>query len=284
MLRILTEKTTEKMKFIYYNLLFILVTFISCSNASQPNDPIPEYETFKIQSKKVGEERIINIWTPMNYKTESDSLPVMYMADGGIKEDFPHMANTLAKLIKENKIRPLILVGIENTQRRRDLTGFTEVAKDKKIAPIVGGSKKFRAFIQDELFPEIEKRYRTTYEKSIIGESASGLFVMETFFLTPEMFDNYIAFDPSLWWNNHYLVRTAKEHLAKFPSSNKRLWFAGSNAEDIAPFTKELADILKIENRANVQWKFSDEPKEKHTTIFRATKEKAIIWTLNKTE
>ncbi|WP_347065405.1 alpha/beta hydrolase-fold protein [Flavobacterium sp. WV_118_3] len=272
------------MKFIYYNLLFILVTFISCSNASQPNDPIPEYETFKIQSKKVGEERIINIWTPMNYKTESDSLPVMYMADGGIKEDFPHMANTLAKLIKENKIRPLILVGIENTQRRRDLTGFTEVAKDKKIAPIVGGSKKFRAFIQDELFPEIEKRYRTTYEKSIIGESASGLFVMETFFLTPEMFDNYIAFDPSLWWNNHYLVRTAKEHLAKFPSSNKRLWFAGSNAEDIAPFTKELADILKIENRANVQWKFSDEPKEKHTTIFRATKEKAIIWTLNKTE
>lgn len=272
------------MKFIYYNLLFILVTFISCSNASQPNDPIPEYETFKIQSKKVGEERIINIWTPMNYKTESDSLPVMYMADGGIKEDFPHMANTLAKLIKENKIRPLILVGIENTQRRRDLTGFTEVAKDKKIAPIVGGSKKFRAFIQDELFPEIEKRYRTTYEKSIIGESASGLFVMETFFLTPEMFDNYIAFDPSLWWNNHYLVRTANEHLAKFSSSNKRLWFAGSNAEDIAPFTKELADILKIENRANLQWKFSDEPKEKHTTIFRATKEKAIIWTLNKTE
>lgn len=272
------------MKFIYYNLLFILVTFISCSNASQPNDPIPEYETFKIQSKQVGEERIINVWTPMNYKTKSDSLPVMYMADGGIKEDFPHMANTLAKLIKENKIRPLILVGIENTQRRRDLTGFTEVAKDKKIAPIVGGSKKFRAFIQDELFPEIEKRYRTTYEKSIIGESASGLFVMETFFLTPEMFDNYIAFDPSLWWNNHYLVRTANEHLAKFSSSNKRLWFAGSNAEDIAPFTKELADILKIENRANLQWKFSDEPKEKHTTIFRATKEKAIIWTLNKTE
>jgi len=272
------------MKFIYYNLLFILVTLTSCSNTSQPNDPIPEYETFKIQSKKVGEERIINVWTPMNYKTESDSLPVMYMADGGINEDFPHIANTLAKLIKENKIKPLILVGIENTQRRRDLTGFTEVAKDKKIAPIVGGSEKFRAFIQDELFPEIEKRYRTTYEKSIIGESASGLFVMETFLLTPEMFDNYIAFDPSLWWNNHYLVRTAKEHLTKFSSSNKRLWFAGSNAEDIAPFTKELADILKIENRANLQWKFSDEPKEKHTTIFRATKEKAIIWTLNKTE
>lgn len=107
---------------------------------------------------------------------------------------------------------------------------------------------------------------------------------METFFLTPQMFDHYIAFDPSLWWNNHYLVRTAKEHLSKLPSNEKRVWFAGSNAKDISPFTKELANILKKENKANLKWKFSDEPKEKHTTIFRATKEKAIIWTLNKTE
>ena len=278
------RQKTENMKFIYYNLLFTLVTLTSCSNASQPNDTIPEHETFKIQSKQVGEERVINVWTPENYKASKDSLLVMYMADGGIKEDFPHIANTLAKLIKEKKIKPLILVGIENTQRRRDLTGFTEVAKDKEIAPVVGGSEKFRAFIKDELFPEINKRYRTTTEKSIIGESASGLFVMETFFLTPEMFDNYIAFDPSLWWNNHYLVRTAKENLAKFPISEKRIWFASSDAEDVSPFTKQLADIFKTVNIENIKWKFSDEPKEKHTTIFRATKEKAIIWTLNKTE
>ena len=272
------------MKHIYHIVLAGMLCLTSCSNASQPNDPIAQHETFTIKSNQVGEDRIINVWTPENYKTSSDSLPVMYMADGGIKEDFPHIANTLAKLIRENKIKPLILVGIENTQRRRDLTGFTEVAKDKEIAPVVGGSAKFRAFINDELFPEINKRYRTTKEKSIIGESASGLFVMETFFLTPDMFDHYIAFDPSLWWNNHYLVRTSKEHLAKFPTTEKRIWFAGSNAKDIFPHTKELAGILKAENSANLNWKYSDEPKEKHTTIFRAAKEKAIIWTLNKTE
>lgn len=270
------------MKNIYLALLTVILFLTSCSNASQPNDPIPEHETFKIQSQQIGEERTINIWTPEDYKMTSDSLPVMYMADGGVKEDFPHIANTLAELIKEKKIKPLILVGIENTQRRRDLTGFTEVEKDKEIAPVVGGSEKFRAFIKDELFPEINKKYRTTNEKSIIGESASGLFVMETFFLTPEMFDNYIAFDPSLWWNNHYLVRTSKEHLMKFPTTEKRVWFAGSNAEDISPYTKELASIFKTGNYPNIKWNFSDEPKEKHNTIFRATKEKAIVWTLNK--
>lgn len=173
-----------------------------------------------------------------------------------------------------------MLVGIENTQRRRDLTGFTEVDTDKEIAPVVGGSEKFRAFIKEELFPEIDKRYKTTNPKSIIGESLAGLFVMETFFLSPEMFDHYMAFDPSLWWNNHYLVRTAKEHLAQMPSTEKRLWFAGSDTEDIAIHTQNLAKTLKAVNPTNLTWKYSDEPGEKHHTIFRATKEKAIVWTL----
>jgi hypothetical protein len=276
--------TTNSMKRLYFTTLSIILLLTSCLNGTQATDKIPAHETFTIKSQQVGEDRIINVWLPTDYKTNSDSLPVMYMADGGIKEDFPHIANTLAELIKQKKIKPLILVGIENTQRRRDLTGFTEVEKDKEIAPVVGGAEKFRAFIKEELFPEIHKRYRTTNEKSIIGESASGLFVMETFFLTPDMFDNYIAFDPSLWWNNHYLVRTAKEHLAKFPTTKKRVWFAGSSATDIAPYTKELAQIFKTENHSNIFWNYSDEPKEKHTTIFRATKEKAIIWTLNKDE
>lgn len=273
------------MKLIYCTLLLILASFTSFSNAKQPNDPVPNHDEFKIESKQVGETRNINVWTPPDYKTGKDSLPVMYMADGGIiDEDFPHIANTLAELIKAKKIPPMILVGIANTQRRRDLSGPTEITKDKEIAPIVGGSEKFRAFIKEELFPEISKRYRITSEKSIIGESLSGLFVVETFFLTPDMFDNYIAFDPSIWWNNHYLVRTAKEHLAIFPKTEKRIWFAGSSKGDISQYTNSLAEILKTENQPNIKWNYSPEPKEEHNTIFRATKEKAIIWTLNKTE
>lgn len=273
------------MRFNYYNLLVILVMFTSCSNTPVYEDPIPVHDEFKIESKLVGETRTINVWTPPEYKASSDSFPVMYMADGGIKdEDFPHIANTIAELIKAKKIPPIILVGIANTQRRRDLTGPTEVAKDKEIAPIVGGSEKFRAFIKEELFPEINKRYRTTTEKSIIGESLSGLFIVETFLLAPDMFDNYIAFDPSLWWNDKYLIKTAKENLAKFSPNEKIIWFAGSSAEDISETVSKLADILKIENIPTIKWKYSPEPKEKHNTIFRATKEKAISWTLNKTE
>lgn len=269
------------MRNLYYFFLMLLL-FSSCSNPTQHNDPIPVHETFTIKSAQVNEDRTINVWVPENYKTSTDSLEVMYMPDGGIKEDFPHIANTLAQLVEEGKIDPLILVGIENTERRRDLTGPTEVAKDKEIAPVVGGSAKFRAFIKEELIPEINKRYRTTHRKTIIGESLAGLFVMETFFLDPDMFENYIAFDPSLWWNNSSLLNSAKEHLAKLPSDHKALWFAGSNAADISNNTHKLAEILEHTDTPNLDWGFAPEPNEEHSTIFRAKKEQAILWTLEK--
>lgn len=74
-------------------------------------DPVPAHDSLRVQSKVLGEERLINIWLPSQYKQSTDSLPVMYMADGGVKEDFPHIANTLEKLINENKMTPIILVG-----------------------------------------------------------------------------------------------------------------------------------------------------------------------------
>lgn len=263
-------------------ILIVNLFLITKINLAQQIDSIPLHQSFKIESKIIGETRIINVWTPAEYKTNTNPLPVLYMLDGGIKEDFPHIANTLAELITAKKIQPIILVGIENTQRRRDLTGPTEVAKDKEIAPVVGGSKQFRDFINDELFTEINKQYRTTNEKGIIGESLAGLFIVETLLLTPDMFDFYIAFDPSLWWNNKYLLNTAKEQLLKFPTSQKRFWFAGSKAKDISNSAKKLDEIIKSSNVQNLKYFFSNEPKEKHNTIFRATKEKAILWTLEK--
>lgn len=271
------KKMVRSVLFIYM-LCTILLT--ACNTSSTSQDPIPEHETFTIYSQKLHEERVITIWKPSDYTTTTDSLPVLYMADGGLKEDFPHIANTLAQLISEGKVIPHMLVGIENTQRRRDLTGITQVDKDKEIAPLVGESQKFRSFIKEELFPAIQQRYRTKAQRSIIGESLAGLFVMETFFLHHDMFDTYIAFDPSLWWNDHALIKNAKQHLNTLSQTKKQLWFASSDATDIIPHTESLAQILEADSIPNLKWMYHAAPTEKHHTIFRATKEKALIWAL----
>ncbi|RYD98265.1 MAG: alpha/beta hydrolase [Sphingobacteriales bacterium] len=241
---------------------------------------ILQYDSLYIHSEILKESRRINIWTPPAYVNGKDSLLVIYMPDGGIAEDFPHIAETLSELIATNAIPPVILVGIENTNRRRDLTGPSEVKEDSVLAPLSDGAAQFRAFVREELFPGINKRYRTSGKKGIIGESLAGLFVMETCLLQPDMFDHYIAMDPSVWWNNGYLVRTAKEHLASFPKAARTLWFAGS--KDMVDYTRPLAETLKTQAVANLKWCYADEPEEDHGTIYKATKKKALIWTFRR--
>ncbi len=262
-------------------LFFTSIYLISCGNHELNQDQIPKHETFKIESKQVGETRIINVWTPSSYQNGNEKYPVLYMADGGIKEDFSHIANTISKLIADKGIPPIILIGIENTERGRDLTGFSESEYDAQYCPLTDGAKNFREFITQELMPKINSKYRTSNKKGIIGESLSGLFVMETFMQHPESFDFYIAFDPSLWWNDHYLVRNSNDLFVKFPDKEIKLWFAGSSAEDISKYTNELNHVLENKAPNKLKWKYSYEPKEKHNTIFRATKEKALMWILN---
>src|SRR6478672_9079126 len=100
-------------------------------------DSVLAHETFTIQSVAVGETRNINVYTPPPYRGSSKKFPVLYMPDGGLDEDFPHVVRTVDSLIALHAIRPVIVVGIPNTQRRRDLTGPTRVKSDSAIAPRV---------------------------------------------------------------------------------------------------------------------------------------------------
>ncbi len=266
----------------------LLFAFLGCflshlnvmAKTIAPGPFILKYDSLEIRSEILNESRRINIWIPPAYAERTDSFFVMYMPDGGILEDFPHIAETLSELMATNSIPPVILVGIENTNRRRDLTGPSEVKKDSVLAPLSDGAAQFRAFINDELFPEISKRYRTSGQKGIIGESLAGLFIVETFLLQPGMFDYYIAMDPSLWWNNGHLVKTAPGYLAALTGQEKRLWFAGS--KDMVDYTRPLAETFKQQAVPDLKWFYADEPAEDHATIYKATKKKALIWTFKR--
>ncbi|MEP7038726.1 MAG: alpha/beta hydrolase-fold protein [Acidobacteriota bacterium] len=238
--------------------------------------PLVIGETFTINSKVLNETRRINAYLPPAYTESSKTrLPVLYMPDGGIAEDFLHVAGLVQVLAGNGTMRPFILVGIENTERRRDLTGPTKNENDKKIAARVGGSAAFRKFIRDELISQIKMRYRTTDETAIVGESLAGLFVIETFLLEPDLFDTYIAFDPSLWWNDHKLIEGAAERLRARPRLEKMLYFA-SSGEDTAEITQRFAEILGKNAPAGISWHYEKLPDEKHSTIYHPAALKAF--------
>ena len=253
----------------------LLLALASC--AAPSGDPIPDHVIVTMDSAALGEERRISVWLPENYHEDPTArFPVLYMPDGGIGEDFPHIVATIQELIAVRTVAPMLVVGIENTKRARDLTGPTRVAKDREIADEVGGSEQFRAFLRDELIPNIERRYRCDEQRAIVGESLAGLFVIETMLLEPKLFDRYIAVSPSLWWNNQSLVRNAHEQLVDAIGHNMRLFMTSADEADIAPHAAELARKLGEGAPSTLQWVYEPHPEEHHDTIFRATRTAAF--------
>lgn len=241
-------------------------------------DSIPAHESFTLQSKAVGEPRLVNVYTPTRYRTTPNvRLPVLYMPDGGIDEDFPHVVHTVDSLIAAGRIRPVIVVGVPNTQRRRDLTGPTRVATDSTIAPQIGGSAAFRRFFSDELIPEIDRRYRTTSERAIIGESLAGLFIVETFLDQPALFSHYVALDPSVWWNAGALVDSARDRIARFDAAPRTFYFASSREPSTAVGSGKLADVLRELKPQGLRWTYVPRPDLTHGNIFRSLEVAALI-------
>lgn len=247
------------------------------ARAEERAAPLVIGETFTLESKVLGESRRINVYLPPGYaESPSTRMPVLYMPDGGMAEDFLHVAGLVQISVTNGTMRPFLLVGIENTERRRDMTGPTEVEEDRKIAPRVGGSAAFRRFLREELMPQVKRRYRTTDETAIVGESLAGLFVVETFFLEPDLFDTYLAFDPSLWWNGEALVRGAEARLRARPAGEKTLYFASSDEKGIAAAAQRLADALGRSAPAGLRWHYEKMPEEKHSTIYHPAALKAF--------
>jgi predicted alpha/beta superfamily hydrolase len=274
------------MRKLQFLLICSLLFCFTMTAAAQKNEtpqkqdkaaPLVFGETFTVESKILRETRRINVYIPPSYDEPKDaSRPVLYMPDGGMAEDFLHVAGLLQVSVGNGTMRPFILVGIENTERRRDMTGPTENEKDKKIAPRVGGSEAFRKFIREELMPQIKARYRTTSETAIVGESLAGLFVMETFLLEPDLFDTYIAFDPSLWWNNQKLANGAGERLASRSELKKTLYFASSDEKELEVITQRLADTIGKKTPKGLSWHYEKMPDEHHSTIYHPAALKAF--------
>jgi uncharacterized protein len=232
-------------------------------------DAVPPHDTFTVVSRSIGEARLINVYTPRAYRGTASRFPVLYMPDGGIAEDFPHVVNTVDSLIGLGAIRPVIIVGIPNTERRRDLTGPTRVASDSAIAPHVGGSAAFRRFIREELIPTVNTRYRATDERSIVGESLAGLFIVETFLTEPAMFKHYVALDPSLWWNHSALLDSAPARLAAFDAAERTLFIANSDEQAIAAGTARFVELVRSASPHGLTWDYVARPDLTHATIFR---------------
>ena len=232
----------------------------------------------EIQSKELSEKRILNIYLPEGYNGK-DTLkyPVVYLLDGSADEDFIHIVGLYQFNSFEwiKRVPKSIIVGIANIDRRRDFTIPTTIASDLKNYPTTGHSDNFINFLEKELQPYIQKKYKTKSSKTIIGQSLGGLLETEILLKRPELFDKYIIISPSLWWNNGSLLNLNLDAAIKDIKTKTDIYI-GVGKEGLTPTeiprvmevdANVLADNIKAIGNKNVTVYFDYLPQEDHATV-----------------
>jgi uncharacterized protein len=232
----------------------------------------------EIQSKELGEKRILNIYLPEGYKQDDTTkYPVIYLLDGSADEDFIHVVGLVQYNSFEwiNQVPKSIVVGIATVDRRRDFTFPTTIQSDKKRYPSSGHSDQFMSFIEKELQPFIDKKYKTNTNKTIIGQSLGGLFATEVLLKKPMLFNTYIIISPSLWWDNGSLLNQ-KSNVLSADFNQKTGVYIGVGKEGLTP--TEIPRVMEVdanlltEKIKNTKSKtlnvyFDYLPQENHATI-----------------
>jgi predicted alpha/beta superfamily hydrolase len=223
-----------------------------------------------IKSEVMGEERVILVRTPPGYERGNERFPVLYMTDGNAHME--HTGSTVSFLARNGRMPEMIIVAIANTDRTRDLTptNATLARPDgtPEPFPTSGGADKFLKFIEMELIPHIESKYRVLPYRVFAGHSFGGLFAIHAMFARPELFNAYIAVSPSLNWDNYLEVKRAEEFLKGRKEWKKTLFVTlGNEPGDIMTGFNRFRELMTKQQLKDFEWEAQLMNDEDHGSV-----------------
>ncbi|MGJ8690398.1 MAG: alpha/beta hydrolase-fold protein [Gammaproteobacteria bacterium] len=247
-------------------LLLFFVNLSSTTLAQQDSTPITIGQHLSISSTLLDEERGLNVWLPRTYGSSNEHYPVLYLLDGSAHF---HTATAIVNFLSINQMIPeMIVVGIDNTDRNRDLTPPSQNEVEVMRLPTHGGADKFQTFIAQELMPWVEETYRTHPYRILVGHSFGGLFAINTIVTNPTLFDAYIAISPSLQWNDQGLSEQADSYFENIDVLPISLFMtAGNEGNQLLGGVRKLAGVLDEKAPQDFQWQFKHMPLETHGSV-----------------
>jgi uncharacterized protein len=220
------------MKKILLSIAPLLFSF-TC-NAQEPRQlTIGFAET--IPSAILKAERTIWVHLPQGYKAAgAENYPVIYVLDG--KEQFETLVAVIDHLSAENLAPSMIVVGILQNDRLAELT----FGKDMEFPNSEGRGGKFLDYVEKELIPHVDSKYRTAPYRTFVGHSVGGLAVVYTLVHRPQLFNSFITLEGALWWDKRHIVKDAKKILDQPFYEGKTLFIAMANHLETKPSLKQV--------------------------------------------
>jgi predicted alpha/beta superfamily hydrolase len=260
--------------------IMVLLLFVALKAQSQSIEPYKytPSEVVTIHSTVLNEDRKVYIHCPkLDSSDINKRFPVLYLLDG--ENHFELLSQYVDYLSRPDvsAMPKIIVVGIPNTKRVRDLTP-TQSILDYEGKPDTagwykssGGNENFFEFIKKELMPMIDSHYKTQGYKLFAGHSFGGISSINCMLTHPDMFDAYIAVSPSFWWDNEYLLKWAEKKLKSGSTLKKKLFYCdGNEGGSDSFFHKGLLkfdSIIAEKKIVGLDYKYNYFPNEMHMTV-----------------
>lgn len=272
----------KKKSFIPAFLIIISLLFSFNTNA-QKAEPIKsgQGEVVTMHSDILKEDRRILIYTPKDSANSEKKYPVIYVLDAD--NHFAQMVEYSKYLSRQDVfvMPPLIVVGITNTDRNRDLTpshsnvDYSGKPDTTANSPYKnsGGNEHFLQFIQKELIPYVNSNYKTQPYRIFAGHSFGALTTINCLINYPDMFHAYIAVSPSFWWDQQFLLKLADKKLKAGLTLSKTLFFSDGNEDSASPGSPfhtavlKFDSLLKKRNINGLDFEYMPYPMESHMTV-----------------
>ncbi len=226
-----------------------------------------------INSKILSQRRKIFIYKPQIDTFSKTPLPVLYMMDG---ENIRMVAGIVDSLINNGDFPPMIIVGIANykDERTNDLSPVPLTTNQYFTATKSGGGNLFLKFIKDEVIPLVNKDYKTSNEKILFGHSLGGLMSVYCLFMYPELFNNYIAVSPSLWWENEFMMQKADSLFKIKNYTNKNIFISDGTEDPNFKFVPKFDSLLQKNKQSGLEHKYTTYKNETHNSqLVKATQD-----------
>jgi predicted alpha/beta superfamily hydrolase len=182
-----------------------------------------------------------------------------------------HTSATIEFLTRNGRMSDLIVVGVTNTDRTRDLTptkSATKNAAGELQWPTSGGADNFLKFFETELIPSIEKDYRVQPYRIFAGHSLGGLFAIHAMVSKPGLFNSYVAVSPSLQWENETTLKRAEEFLKNQKELNVTLYVSlGFEPGAIGDSFQHFKALLQKTNIKGFQYQVEQMTDEDHGSV-----------------
>lgn len=215
-----------------------------------------------LKSTVLNEDRPIIISLPKGYNESAANYPVLYLTDG--LQNIWHVMGSVELLTRSGYIPPIIIVGIESTNRGLD---FSPTVDGDSLNS--GGGPNYLKFIETELIPYVDENYRTHPFRVLEGHSLGGLFAAFVLMERSDLFNAHIIMSPSFWWNNEEITTKAQSFFKTHQDLETTLFFGIGTYESGTErgMRKELTnfiDIISANKPAKLRYEHREMEKEGH--------------------